>query len=166
MIAAAKGHEKTVKKLMRFGASLVSSSVKVDTKKASEAKTEVVSISERQSTRQNSHRLAKRGSQREERKQEASDAHHEAAISLALRNKYPVIAEMILRDITLKDAVRSDQTQTKMRKQIIQSGSGQNLMSKRALESQSVEPQQKDEPSFNLLPMNIGLNREGKVLCH
>lgn len=33
-------------------------------------------------------------------------------------------------------------------------------MSKRALESQSVEPQQKDEPSFNLLPMNIGLNRE------
>lgn len=42
MIAAAKGHEKTVKKLMRFGASLVSSSVKVDAKKASEAKTEVV----------------------------------------------------------------------------------------------------------------------------
>ena len=42
------------------------------------------------------------------RKNQESD-HHEVAINLALKNKYPVIAEMILRDITLKDAVRGDE---------------------------------------------------------
>jgi|LauGreDrversion4_2_1035121.scaffolds.fasta_scaffold896476_1 hypothetical protein len=42
--------------------------------------------------------------------------HHEFAINLALKNKYPVIAEMILRDITLKDAVRGDEMNQLKRK--------------------------------------------------
>jgi hypothetical protein len=64
---------------------------------------------------------------------------------------------MILRDITLKDAVRNDD-QSKNRKQPI------SLIKQRLLESHSVEPQQKNDPGFNLLPKNFGLNREGKNL--
>jgi hypothetical protein len=69
--------------------------------------------------------------------QDSAD-HHEVAINLALKNKYPVIAEMILRDITLKDAVRGDEMNQLKRKvqQAITSNSGL----KRSLESQSVEP--------------------------
>jgi ankyrin repeat protein len=107
MIAAAKGHEKSVKKLMRLGASLVhsksinvTSSSKVSLEEQGTSKASATGTVENQSRRQ-----YRRSSFREERKKEQTEAHHEAAINLALRNKHPIIAEMILRDITLKDAV-------------------------------------------------------------
>jgi hypothetical protein len=37
---------------------------------------------------------------------------HEAAITLAVQNNYPKIAEMILREITLHEAVRFDEATT------------------------------------------------------
>ena len=107
MIAAATGHEKSVKKLMRLGASLVHSksinvttSAKVSFEEQTTAKTTGTGTVDNQSRRQ-----SRRSSFREERKKEQTESHHEAAINLALRNKHPIIAEMILRDITLKDAV-------------------------------------------------------------
>jgi hypothetical protein len=107
MIAAAKGHEKSVKKLMRLGASLVhsksinvTSSSKVSLEEQGTSKASATGTVENQSRRQ-----YRRSSFREERKKEQTEAHHEADINLALRNKHPIIAEMILRDITLKDAV-------------------------------------------------------------
>ena len=66
---------------------------------------------------------------------------------------------MILRDITLKDAVQDDGTKrsTMLSKQV---------PANRNLASQSLEPQQKTEPSFNILPMNFGLTREGKFILN
>jgi len=56
----------------------------------------------------NQHRTQqKRASHREERKQDSNP--HEAAITLAVQNNFPKIAEMILREITLHDAVRNDE---------------------------------------------------------
>ncbi len=68
---------------------------------------------------------------------------------------------MILRDITIKDAVRNDEGVKRTKQQTL-NNNGTIGINKRTLESQSQEPLQKNEPSFNILPMSIGLNRECK----
>jgi ankyrin repeat protein len=107
MIAAAKGHEKTVKKLMRLGASLMhSSSMKLPPTSSNHKAS--ASIEGPAPIRINRHSSGN-GSQRRHSEDDPSN-HHQAAINLAMKNKYPIIAEMILRDITLKDAVQDDGT--------------------------------------------------------
>jgi hypothetical protein len=68
---------------------------------------------------------------------------------------------MILRDITIKDAVRNDEGVKRTKQQTL-NNNGTSGINKRTLESQSQEPLQKNEPSFNILPMSIGINRECK----
>ena len=122
MVAAAKGHEKAVKKLMRLGAIFQNDNNEVDQRYHSSEKSEnsMGSSYNDEVSSQNSNYVNEpvpmpqmqcltsqsSFSNKDKREREGN------ALELALQNRHHGIVEMLLRDMTLKDAVRNDQNNT------------------------------------------------------